>query len=89
MNERKVQNEQRSSVRILRDYRPISALWEGDDPAYPSEQSTRWALRQLRGELVKADAIAFHHGRILVHPERFARVAEARALQEARKRFGR
>lgn len=65
---------------ILENFEPFASLWQGDAPLYPSEQSARWGLRQLRPELAQARAVAVHRREILVHPQRFAEVAERQAF---------
>ncbi|MEJ7931764.1 hypothetical protein WG922_17455 [Ramlibacter sp. AN1015] len=72
---------------LLRDFRPVAALWEGDAPPYPSQQSALWAIRQLRGALAEAGAIALHRGRTFIHLDRMAVVVERDALDKARKRY--
>jgi hypothetical protein len=69
---------------ILAGFRPVSDLWQGDSA--PSEQSVRWDLRRLRSQLTEAGALAYRHGRLLVHPERYAAVIERDAIDQARRR---
>ena len=75
-----------SQVRLFGEFAPVSALWSGARPAFPSEQSARWALRQHRTALAEGNALALCRGRLLVHPERFARVLEARGIEAANER---
>ena len=67
-------------TQFLPEFQPLSALWEGTDPPYPSEFSARWALRKMRTPLAQASAVAIHRGRVFVHPQRFADVAEKDAI---------
>lgn len=70
------------STPFMADFQPIASLWAGMNAPYPSEYSARWAIRKLRDELVKAQAVALHRSRLMVHPQRFAQVAEQAAIQE-------
>jgi hypothetical protein len=71
-----------SSAPFMADFQPLSALWNGPQAPYPSEYSARWAVRKLGEDLVKSKAVALHRGRYMVHPQRFAEVAEKAALAE-------
>ena len=73
----------RFQPQILPDYEPVRVLWSSPNAPYPSEQSARWAIRQHRELLAAASALALHQGRLLVHPEIFARVIERSALEAA------
>jgi hypothetical protein len=66
----------------MADFVPLEKLWEGVHAPYPSEHSARWAVRKLRDDLVKAQAVALHRSRLLVHPQRFAQVAEQAAIAD-------
>lgn len=66
----------------MAEFQPLKTLWTGSNPAYPSEHSARWALRKLHVELAQAKAVALHRSRLMVHPQRFAEVAERAALAE-------
>lgn len=66
---------------FMADFQPVRSLWEGSNAPYPSEFSVRWELRKLRDELVRNQAMAKHRGRLLVHPVRFAQVAEKAAIE--------
>lgn len=81
-NARKREN----SLSILPGFTPLDALWAGNRPAYPSEQSARWAVRTHRRALTDAGALALLRGRIFVHPERFSQVMEAEAIGAMRRR---
>ncbi len=70
------------------NFRPLSALWEGESPIYPSEQSARWALRVIRAQLAKAGALAYHRGRLQVDPQKVAEIAREVAIERARQRYG-
>ena len=70
------------AVPFMAEFQPLKALWSGPNAPYPSEFSARWAVRKLRDELAKAQAVALHRSRLMVHPARFARVAEDAALAE-------
>ena len=70
------------------DFEPLASLWQGANPAYPSEQSARWAVKQIQGELAKAGALGLHRGRLFVNRATFAEVARTRALAAASKRYG-
>jgi len=67
---------------FMAEFVPLNALWEGLQPPYPSEHSARWAFRKLRNELASAQAVATHCGRNMIHPQRFAEVAERAAIAE-------
>lgn len=71
------------------EFQPLRALWEGDGAPYPSEQSARWAMRQLQPQLAEAGALGLHRGMIYVHRVKFADVARAHAVQAAVRRYGR
>ena len=71
-----------SSAPFMADFQPLRALWEGSNAPYPSEYSARWAVRKLRDELAQAQAVALHRSRLMVHPQRFAQVAEQAAIEE-------
>lgn len=70
------------SAPFMAEFLPLNSLWEGSQAPYPSEHSARWALRKLRNELASAQAVAVHRRRIMVHPQRFAEVAEQFAITE-------
>ncbi len=70
------------STPFMADFVPLEKLWDGPNAPYPSEYSARWAVRKLRDHLVKAQAVALHRSRIMVHPGRFAEVAERAAIDE-------
>jgi hypothetical protein len=70
------------AVPFMADFVPLEKLWEGVNAPYPSEHSARWAVRKLRDDLVKAQAVALHRSRLLVHPQRFAQVAEQAAIAD-------
>lgn len=74
------------SVPFMAEFQPLKSLWEGANAPYPSEYSARWAVRKLRDELAQAQAVALHRSRLMVHPTRFAQVAERAALAEYSKR---
>lgn len=67
---------------FMAEFQPLRALWEGTNAPYPSEFSARWEVRKLRDHLVKNQAVAMHRGRILIHPLRFAEVAEKAAIDQ-------
>ena len=69
------------ATKFMADFQPLRSLWEGDDAPYPSEYSARWELRKLRDQLAEHEAVAVHRGRILIHPARFAEVAEKAAIE--------
>lgn len=71
-----------ASVPFMADFVPLNKLWEGTNAPYPSEYSARWAVRKLRDELAKAQAVALHRSRLMVHPQRFSQVAEQAAIEE-------
>jgi hypothetical protein len=71
-----------AAVPFMADFVPLEQLWEGTNAPYPSEHSARWAVRKLRDELAKAQAVALHRSRLMVHPQRFALVAEQAAIAE-------
>ena len=75
-------------VPFMNDFQPLKSLWEGENAPYPSEFSARWAVRKLRDELSKAQALALHRNRTMVHPQRFAAVAERAAIAEFSSRSG-
>ena len=70
------------SVPFMAEFQPLKSLWEGSNAPYPSEYSARWAVRKLRDELAQAQAVALHRSRLMVHPQRFAQVAERAAIEE-------
>ena len=70
------------AVPFMADFVPLEKLWEGANAPYPSEHSARWAVRKLRDELALAQAVALHRSRLMVHPQRFAQVAEKAAIAE-------
>ena len=70
------------SVPFMADFVPLEKLWDGPNAPYPSEYSARWAVRKLRDQLATAQAVALHRSRLLVHPQRFAEVAERAAIEE-------
>lgn len=44
------------------DFQPLRTLWEGEAAPYPSEQSARWAIRQLNARLSAVGALGLHRG---------------------------
>lgn len=73
---------------FMADFQPLCALWEGPQAPYPSENSARWALRQLRDQLAQAQAVGLHRNRLMVHSQRFAEVAERAAIAQFAARAG-
>jgi hypothetical protein len=73
---------------LMGDFEEVSALWEGGAAPYPSEQSARWALRQMKRELAEAGALALHRGRIMVHIQRASEVAQRHAIATMQRRCG-
>lgn len=73
---------------ILGGFIPLGALWDeaGGAALFPSENSARWFIRSHRAELLQAQALAMHAGRMLVDPERFGIVARAVAITMAERR---
>lgn len=71
-----------AAVPFMADFVPLSQLWTGPNAPYPTEYSARWAVGKLRTELASAQAMAMHRKRLMVHPVRFAQVAEKAALKE-------
>ncbi len=69
-------------VPFMADFLPLKSLWDGPAAPYPSEFAARWAIRKMRPELAEARAVAMHRNRIMVHPQRFAAVAEDAAVQQ-------
>jgi hypothetical protein len=80
-----LQSEQPSP--IGEDFAPLRVLWEGESPTYPSEQSARWAVRQMQGRLAEAGALALHRGSLFVHRQKLAEVAREHAIQAASRRY--
>lgn len=70
------------SVPFLADFLPLKSLWDSPAAPYPSEFAARWAIRKMRNELAEARAVAMHRNRLMVHPQRFAAVAEDAAVQQ-------
>jgi hypothetical protein len=63
---------------------PLPALWTPERGAlFPSKPSARWFLSRHRQELLEAQALAMHAGRMLVHPARVEAVALKVALAAA------
>lgn len=85
--ERLGQHADRTRPTLLRDFLPVSTLWEDEPPLYPSQQSALWAVRAHRAALAEAGAIALHRGRTLIHLGRLASVVERTAIEKARKRY--
>jgi len=71
---------------MLPDFQSIHVLWRGSNPPFPSEQSARWQLRELRPQLAEAGALAIFRGRYFVHPARFVEVIQRVAIEAARAR---
>ena len=67
---------------FMADFQPLRTLWEGSNAPYPSEHSARWEVRKLRDQLAQHQAMAMHRGRMLIHPLRFAEVAERAAIDQ-------
>jgi hypothetical protein len=82
MASRKGKEPAAPSVQFLPGFKPLSCLWEGVNPPCPSEDSARWEIRKLRPELGRAQALAIHRGRTLIHLERYLRVAEQVAIRK-------
>jgi hypothetical protein len=62
---------------------PLQSLWQGERAIFPSESSARWFIRANRDALAEARAVGFHAGRLVIHRERFAFVAEEVAIRLA------
>jgi hypothetical protein len=71
------------------DFHPLRTLWAGEAAPYPSEQSARWAIRQLDARLAAVGALALHRGMLFVHRQKLVEVAREHAIQQAAKRYGR
>jgi hypothetical protein len=69
------------------EFQPLRALWEGDSPPYPSEQSARWAIRQLEKRLAAAGALGLHRGMLYVHRQKLIEVAREHAIAQATRRY--
>lgn len=67
----------------LRDFQPFDVLWNGVNPPFPSEQSARWQVRQMRAQLAAAGALAIFRRRYFIHPERFINVIDRIAIDAA------
>ena len=67
---------------FMAEFQPLRTLWEGTNAPYPSEYSARWEVRKLRDQLARHQAMAMHRGRMLIHPMRFAEVAEKAAIEQ-------
>ena len=50
---------------------PLSALFEGNDPFFPSEHAARWFLRKHQKSLAESGAILMLRGRIFVDLTKF------------------
>lgn len=73
---------------FMAEFEPLKVLWDGPQAPYPSEYSARWALRKMREELAKAQAVGLHRSRLMVNPQRFAEVAERAAIAQFAARAG-
>jgi hypothetical protein len=69
------------------EFQPLRTLWEGANPPYPSEQSARWAIRQLDTRLAAAGALGLHRGMLYVHRQKLIEVARDHAIAQATKRY--
>lgn len=67
---------------FMADFQPLRTLWEGANAPYPSKYSAQWEVRKLRPLLAKHEAMAMHRGRLMIHPLRFAEVAEKAAIEQ-------
>lgn len=74
------------SVPFMAEFQPLRSLWDGANAPYPSEYSARWAVRKLRNQLAEAQAVAVHRSCLMVHPQRFAQVAQQAAIEEFSRR---
>ncbi|TFZ03366.1 hypothetical protein [Ramlibacter rhizophilus] len=68
------------------EFHPLRALWEGANPPYPSEQSARWAIRQLQRRLADVGALGLHRGMLFIHMPKLVQVAREHAIEQATKR---
>ena len=75
-----------SRVDFLTGFVPLRDLWAGDNALYPSETSARWARRKLETALADARAVALVRGDIMIHPQRWAEVAERDAIESFQSR---
>jgi hypothetical protein len=73
---------------LLPGYSPLADLWAGSAPAFPSENSARWALRQHRPALIDAEALALFRGRLFVHRERLLGIVLKHAVDACRQKYG-
>jgi hypothetical protein len=75
---------------VLGEFFFKDVLWDPEQPnrVFNSKNSCDWFIRHNKQALVDAQAIAVHAGRVLVHPQRFASVAQAVALRTAALRMG-
>jgi hypothetical protein len=87
MSSMRIKSKGARPVAFMAEFQPLKLLWEGANPPYPSEFSARWFIRKTRAELAAAQAIAIQRGRMMVHPQRFAQVAEQVAIAEFSKSF--
>lgn len=69
-------------ARFLAGFMPLRSLWEGPGAMYPGEQSVRHARRSLGPDLARAEAVARVGNQLMVHPERWAQVAQRRAISD-------
>ena len=76
------------AIPFLEGFFPFRQLYEGRQPLHDSEQSARWWVRKHKGQLVQAQAVALHRGALMVHLERYAKLAEQEAFAQFAKRAG-
>jgi hypothetical protein len=72
---------------LLPGFAPVAALWEGETPVFPSENSARWLIKQQRQALLDAQALAMHRGRLFFHRERLLQVAREHAMAACRQQY--
>jgi hypothetical protein len=72
---------------LLPGFSPLLELWTGESPAFPSENSARWALRQQRQALIDAEALALFRGRLFVHRERLLGIVRKHAVDACRQKY--
>ncbi len=61
-----VGHSDRIDAGLLPGFLPFSALWEGTEAPFPSEQSARWAYRHSGKRWAAQGILALHRNRLLV-----------------------
>jgi hypothetical protein len=73
---------------ILAGFYPLEQYQASRVAIFPTIHTLRWIIAEHREELLEADALRQHRGRLMLHAERADRVVDKLGRDAAIRRFG-